>query len=212
MIDAIFESTGQALHVSFLIMSVEARQKNAFREVLMRIIESVELPSARLKAWYRELQGTRGSGSVNFQGLDPYEVRAQCAMVTQAVKDHLPAPEMHVIHARYIPTMVTDGSEDKKKIYFSEDRRLALEYLAAWVAPSFDRISPEAMAYMMAKIYSNHALTAGISFRWLAHQYGGDHRVYFRAYPKIKEKLEELEQLALTRLTAHFKKTELVEA
>lgn len=210
MIDAIFQTTGQALHVSFLIMSVEARQKNAFRDVLMRIIESVELPSARLKAWYKELQGSPGSGTINFEGLDSYEVRAQCAMVTQAVHDHLPAPEMHVIRARHIPTLVSDGSKDNKAIYFSDDRRLALEYLAAWVGPSFDRIKPEAMKYLIAKIYANHKLT-NISFRAVAHDFGGDHLMYFRAYPKIKEKLEELEQLALNRLTTHFRNTGLVE-
>lgn len=97
--EPIFTSVGQALSVSFLIMSVEARQKNAFRLVLMRIIESVEEPSARLRAWYWELQGEQGT--VNFDGLDPYEVRGQCAMVTRAVHDHLPAPERDAVWARY---------------------------------------------------------------------------------------------------------------
>lgn len=97
--EPIFTSVGQALSVSFLIMSVEARQKNAFRLVLMRIIESVEQPSARLRAWYRELQGEQGA--VNFDGLDPYEVRGQCAMVTRAVQDHLPAPERDAVWAKF---------------------------------------------------------------------------------------------------------------
>lgn len=97
--EPIFTSVGQALSVSFLIMSVEARQKNAFRLVLMRIIESVEQPSARLRAWYRDLQGEQGT--VNFDGLDPYEVRGQCAMVTRSVYDHLPAPERDAVWARY---------------------------------------------------------------------------------------------------------------
>jgi hypothetical protein len=209
MQEAIFLTTGQALHVSYLIMSVEARQKNAFREVLMRIIESVELPSARLKAWYKELQGTRGQGTVNFEGLDPYEVRAQCAMVTQTVKDHLPDPEMHVVHARFIPTTVTNGG-DKRIIHYSPDRAAAIKYLSARVLPHFPKIKGEAMDYLVAKIYANHKLTT-ISFRAIAHDFGGDHMIYARAFPKVKGMLYEIEQLAMSRLDDHFKKTYLVE-
>ncbi|MDB6119305.1 MAG: sigma-70, region 4 family protein, partial [Verrucomicrobiaceae bacterium] len=100
MNDAIFRSTGQALHVSFLIMSVEARQKNALRMALIQIIEAVEHLTTKQESWLKQLRGD-ASGTVNFGGLDAYEVRAQCAMVTTAVRDHLPGPERDVVWARY---------------------------------------------------------------------------------------------------------------
>jgi hypothetical protein len=225
--DAVFQTTGQALSVSYLVMSLPARQKNAFRQALLQIIEGVEFPSARLKAWYQQLMGDRSDSTVNFDGLDPDEIRVQCAMVTQVVKDHLPEPEMHAVHARFIPTMTTDIKDEtgkpvrdaagniKKRPYFSEERGAAIQYLAKREKgphkDNYPSIRIEAMEYIIAKIFVNHSLTE-ISFRRLAADYGGDHLVYYRAFHKIRGQLKGLEDMAMRRLTNHFQTTGLVES
>lgn len=107
---AIFENAGQAVHVAFLIMAQEAKQATPLRAALIRAMESIQL-SGRQRAWLDDLRGA-GGGSTNFSGLDDTEVRAQCAMVTQAVQDHLPLPEMWVLQAKYGQTDFEDVIDD----------------------------------------------------------------------------------------------------
>lgn len=112
---AIFENAGQAVHVAFLIMAQEATQDAPLRKALIRVMESIRLTSNQ-RNWLDELRGTP-SGSVNFGGLDGNEIRAQCAMVTLAVRTILPKPEMWVLQAKFGQTdfedVVSDSPGDK---------------------------------------------------------------------------------------------------
>jgi hypothetical protein len=96
---AIFENTQQAVHVAFLIMAQPATQDAPLRKALIRIMESINLVDGRQRHWLDQLRGTSG-GSVNFGGLSPGDIRAQCAMITQAVKK-LPDMERWVLQAKY---------------------------------------------------------------------------------------------------------------
>lgn len=107
---AIFESAGQAVHVAFLIMAQDAKQDAPLRAALIRAMESIRL-SGKQRAWLDELRGA-ASGNINFAGLDGNEVRAQCAMVTQAVKNRLPLPEMWVLQAKFGQTDFEDVVDD----------------------------------------------------------------------------------------------------
>lgn len=97
---AIFENAGQAVHVAFLVMAQEAMQDAPLRMALIRIMESVKLDNGNQRNWLDQLRGT-ASGAVNFSGLSGGEVRAQCAMITQAVKTNLPIFERWVIEAKF---------------------------------------------------------------------------------------------------------------
>lgn len=105
--EAVFENVGQAVHVSFLIMAQEAKQDAPLRAALIRAMESVQL-SGRQRCWLDQLRGA-SSGSINFGGLDGNEVRAQCAMVLQAVKHRLPKTEMWLLQAKYGQTDYEDS-------------------------------------------------------------------------------------------------------
>lgn len=96
--EAIFGSTGQAVHVAFMVMSQPAMQDAPMRKALIRVLESIRLGKQQ-RAWLDQLRG-QPSESVNFGGLSGDEVRAQCAMITQAVR-HLPNPEMWTLQAKY---------------------------------------------------------------------------------------------------------------
>jgi hypothetical protein len=99
--DAIFESVEQALHVSFMVISLPSRQKNTFRLALIQALEQVGDLTNRQQATLEYLRGTRTESTINFEGLNGDEVRAQCAMVVAAVRDRLSTDERNAIWLRY---------------------------------------------------------------------------------------------------------------
>ncbi|MEO7579927.1 MAG: hypothetical protein ABIT83_20145 [Massilia sp.] len=110
--EAIFENAGQAVHVAFLIMAQPATQDAPLRMALIRIMESIKLESKQQRHWLDQLRGG-GDGTVNFSGLSGGDIRAQCAMITQAVKTKLPNVEMWVLQAKYGQTDFEDVSSDQ---------------------------------------------------------------------------------------------------
>jgi len=108
--DAIFGSAGQAVHVAFVVMSQPAMQDAPLRKALIRVLESIRLDGNQ-RGWLEQLRG-ESSDSVNFGGLSSAEVRAQCVMITQAVK-HLPSPEMWVLQAKYGYVEFEDTAHDE---------------------------------------------------------------------------------------------------
>jgi hypothetical protein len=109
---AIFENVGQAVHVAFLIMAQEATQDAPLRMALIRIMESIKLDSGNQRNWLDQLRGERGAGTVNFEGLSPGDIRAQCALITQAVTTNLPPVEQWVLQAKYGQTDFEDVVDD----------------------------------------------------------------------------------------------------
>jgi hypothetical protein len=196
MTQAIFQTTGQALHVSFLIMSVPATQKSSLRQALIHLIEAVELPSARLKDWLQQLRGER-SGTVNFDGLDPYEVRAQCAMVTKAVEHRLPGPERDVIWMRY-------GHQVEKA------RGVAgiADYLAPQL-PFDDQIAIRALVYGHS---SPRMRLRGLSYPEIAAERNINARTLRRAAGSISSACRILEEMACMRLQPVFERDGVVDA
>lgn len=214
---AIFQSTSQALHVSFLVMSNEPRQKNVLRQALIRHIEELRNPSPGLLDWLSQLRG-ESSGTVNFGGLNMEEIRAQCAMVTQIVQDHLPAPEMHVIRARNIPSEAVEvGKDDERRpIYdyrFSGERQESFRFIADWLnkAGAYNSIGSTALLYLVSRSFAERREVRA-SFREISKECGANYLIYYRLYPKVKEAIASLEGLATARLTHHFERTGLVES
>ncbi|MGZ9027363.1 MAG: hypothetical protein ACXW2U_08835 [Telluria sp.] len=109
--EAIFDNVGQAVHVAFLVMAQEATQDAPLRKALIRIMESIKLDSSNQQHWLDQLRGERG-GTVNFAGLGPGDIRAQCALITQAVKTNLPEVERWVLQAKYGETEFEDVPAD----------------------------------------------------------------------------------------------------
>jgi len=88
----IFRSVTQALHFSFIMMTMPATSKSATQLVIERMLED---------AGFREDEDE--PGSIDFAGLSALEVRGQCALILSAVNSHLPKPEADAVKARYIP-------------------------------------------------------------------------------------------------------------
>lgn len=208
--EAVFATAGQAVHVAFVIMSQPAQQDAPFRKALIRAMESIQLTNNQ-RNWLDELRGT-ASGSVNFGGLDGNDIRAQCAMITQAVKLLLPPLEKWVLQAKFGNTDFECRQEDgqlpqlkepRRRWAFSAERIDAIKGLSDHFAPMFPKIKPLAIDCMLGRIFANHK-KLDISSRDLAESFGGNHTMYLRATIKMKQALQALEYQAIDRLEPHF--------
>lgn len=166
--EAVFASTRQAVHMAFVVMSQPMQQDALLRRALIRVMESTHLDGQR-REWLEQLRGAPSS-TVNFAGLTGDEVRAQCAMVTQAVAQ-LPSPEAWVIQARYGYVEfedVTDGEvaaqqlQDALDSARAEAERLRISLRAARVVLDSardqylayeGRVAPPAAAAMVKEQY-----------------------------------------------------------
>ncbi|OEZ68135.1 hypothetical protein JAB5_01280 [Janthinobacterium sp. HH103] len=198
--EAVFENVGQAVHVSFLIMAQEAKQDAPLRAALIKAMESVQL-NGRQRCWLEQLRGT-ASGTINFGGLDGNEVRAQCAMVLQAVKHRLPKTEMWVLQAKYGQTDFEDV-DGHRRFAFSVERIEAIKGLADWFRPMFPGLNPHAIDCMLGRLFANHK-QLDITVRDLAKSFGASHMTYQRASIKMHGHVRELEQMAYSRLAPSF--------
>ena len=205
--NAIFQSVGQALHVAFLIMSVDARQDAPMRTALLRMMEAVPNLTPAQADWYDDLRGA-SSGSIDFSGLSSIEVRAQCALITLSVRSKLPKPEMWALQARF-GHIESEGAKDKLRYAFPAERITAIQSLSDWLRPSFQSIKPLALDCIVAKIYASHKKTQ-ISYRALAKSFGENHMVYARALPKIKGHLSEIEKRGMERLAEYFAEQRII--
>lgn len=205
--EAVFENVGQAVHVSFLIMAQEAKQDAPLRAALIKAMESVQL-NGRQRCWLEQLRGT-ASGTIKFGGLDGNEVRAQCALVLQAVKHRLPKTEMWVLQAKYGQTDFED-IDGKRRFAFSAERISAIQGLADWFRPLFPGLNPRAVDCMLGRLFANHK-QLDITVRDLAKSFGASHMTYHRASKKMKEHLSEMEKIAFMRLTPSFAEQGVIE-
>ena len=152
---------------------------------------------------------------MNFAGLRGTEIRAQCAMITQAVRTKLPEIERWVLEAKYgqveyedinlgdaqLPP--TERPRLQRRYAFSAERIAAIKGLSDWLAPLLPAIKPLAIDFMLGRLYANHKRVE-ISSRDLAGQFGGNQMAYVRGDAKMKYHLRQLEEQALSRLEPLF--------
>ncbi|MCC2962194.1 hypothetical protein LK540_17340 [Massilia sp. IC2-278] len=198
---AIFADAGQAVHVAFVVMGQEAAHGAPFRAALLRVMEQVHLETDQQRHWLDQLRGER-AGTVNFAGMSTLDVRAQCALIAQAVRTKLPETEMWVLQAKYGQTDFEDV-DGERRFAFSAERIAAIHGLSKWMAPTLPRIKPLALDCMLGRMFANHK-KIDISARDLAAQFGGCHKKYIRASWKMRNHLRILEEKAIARLEPHF--------
>ncbi|KVG77209.1 hypothetical protein [Burkholderia ubonensis] len=206
--DFIFNSTRQALHVSFLILASEPRAKNVLRTALIRAMELEPELSSDQRQWLEQLMGSEANSIVNFSGLDMAEVRAQCAAVVSAVRTKLIEAERWAVLARFGQMGDVRDEEGVKRFFFLPERADAIRSLSRWLSPTFPGVSMLALDCLLARLYANHA-KATISFRDLARQFGASHMTYKRVYEKVEQRMREVEALAVNRLAPYFEETGL---
>jgi len=98
--EAVFQSVGHALHVSFLVCSMPAGQVSPTAVLVDKLVKENHVWDALPVA---------PSSMVNFHGLSPLEVRGQCAQVLSMVDHHLHVAERDAIRAMYGRQVVKAG-------------------------------------------------------------------------------------------------------
>lgn len=209
---AVFVDTRQALYIAHMVMTLPPRQKTPFRSALIRAMEATPHLTGQQEAWLNQLRGSPSESTVNFGGLTGDEVRGQCAMVISAVESKLPAPERAVVTARFTPAEyeeVGEAGERQRRYFYSAGRVSGIRCLSDWMAPSVPTVTGQALDLLVAKVFANHERLA-VSFRQIAASFGGNHMIYARAYPKVRDRLRELEEIAVGRLGKYFVQRGLV--
>ncbi|WP_429498935.1 hypothetical protein ACQUFY_08400 [Robbsia andropogonis] len=214
--NAIFESVEQALHVSFMVISLPSRQKNTFRLALIQALEQVADLTARQEATLEYLRGTRIESTINFEGLTGDEVRAQCAMVVAAVRDRLPADERNAVWIRYargIPARprsaglaadpgVPPSAEWKQAVW---DMANKMRKSIGTAVTDRDTI----MALITGHAFPQQRETL-FSYASIARDTGHAERTLKRAASKVRQQLRGLEFYAVQRLKPTFERDRLV--
>ncbi|WP_454710964.1 hypothetical protein [Cupriavidus nantongensis] len=203
--NAVFADTRQALYVAHMVMALPPRQKTPFRTALIRAMEATPKLTGMQEAWLEQLRGSPSDSTVDFGGLTSDEVRGQCAMVMSAVDSKLPPPERAVVRARFTPAEYEEigaGGQRHRRYFYGPGRVEGIRYLADWLAHGSPITGP-ALDMLVAKAFANHERLA-VSFRDMAQSFGGNHMTYARAFPKIRERLRELEAVAVSRLEEYF--------
>ncbi|VWD02032.1 hypothetical protein BLA17378_05305 [Burkholderia aenigmatica] len=204
---AIFENTQQALHVSFLVTSLPSRQKQQLRLALIRILESVGRLSDRQAAFLDYLYGS-SSGTINFDGLNGDEIRAQCAMVVGAVRDHLLKPERNAVWLRYACGMPARPASANRAadpgIPPSSEWKRALVEMRTYLRPSLSLTSGVAIMALIAAHSQPRQRQDGLSYQAIAEETHITVRTLERNAQTIRKRLAELEHQAVKRLTPLF--------
>lgn len=89
--EPVFKTVGQALYLGY-VMEVTPPSTPSPTETLIRDL---------MKQRYGEAPIPQSERSLNMGGMTPLELRAQCALIRQAVADHLAGQERDTIHARF---------------------------------------------------------------------------------------------------------------
>lgn len=193
---AIFRSTQQALHVSYLIASEPAREKAAFRLTLIKIIESIGALTREQAKTHDYLIGTK-TGTVNFDGLNPLEIRAQAAMVIACVNDQLGAPERSAIVVHY-------GR--------GREKGAAVESVSRLLAPKLNIENRLAVMYLIGEqSLAKNERDPQVTFKFISEKTGVPIRTLERAAHTIRRQLRTLENTAYDTLTPVFERDGLVE-
>jgi hypothetical protein len=195
--EAIFESTQQALHVSYLVMSEPVRDKNGLRLTLIRIIESIGTLNRRQAAFLDYLYGEKG-GSVNFEGLSPLEVRGQCAMITACVLHQLQPAERYAIWVRF-----GRGVERKQGVI----------WMAKKLRAALNLSNLNAIRYLVAEqSLPKEQRDPEKTFKYISEKTDVPVRTLERAAMMIRKQLRTYENAAYDTLTPMFERDGVVSA
>ncbi|CAJ0698761.1 hypothetical protein [Ralstonia holmesii] len=186
---AMFNDTTQALHVSYLVLSLPPRQKAPFRNMLIQLLEAIEFPTAAQERWLAELRGVAGPFDPDRLTMD--EFRAQCAMVTDAARTRLPAPEYAAILARF-----GHGPEKLQ----------GCKRLAVFARRSSGLTALTLLLEMTIRHYLSKEERAreDLTFRALGERHHVSKDKVFRAAKWMEQNFRSLENLALARLEPKF--------
>lgn len=183
--EAVFTSTQQALHVSFLLEVMPATAKSQMQVVLEQLLEQHGIA--------QELEPHERT--IDFRGLTALEVRGQCAMVVSAANNRLTVPERAAVWTR-----------------FGMRRRQAdgIRELGQYIAPILVTQHDVARLAMIWNLYGRVGRRDDFSLNKIAAEFSLARVTLQRDQRAIGTYAKALEARALERLQPYFEQTGLV--
>lgn len=191
----IFQTTSQALHFSFLMEALEASSESIMAKVLRAHLMKMGL-------WVTE------PSTVNFEGLNALEIRGQCAMVRNIVRDYLPGPESWQVISKYSLTRTYPKPDGDVGFYFTDDRATAIKKLARWLEPDL-KIHIGSILLLVTRQVCEVS-TQKPTLAEIAKLHDISEMTASRYAKKIAVRLSELEALAIDRLEPIFERDGLI--
>lgn len=183
----IFQSVEQALHVSFMMEILPVRERSQMEQIIAQLMRECGVREERESyAW-----------TVNFSGLTPLEVRAQCAMIRGVVKDHLPHHQACAVWARW-------GHQATK----AEGVRGVVEYCGALLSVSH----PDARLAMGWAIYGTEAQRREITAAEIVRGWSLSPRTVRHDIDALRISGRALQSAAVSSLDAIFSRGRVCEA
>lgn len=176
----IFRSVNQALHVSYLMAVLPPTTKSPTQSVIDDLMDQAGV-----------LREVTKDGTINFAGLSPLEVRAQCAMIIGAVQDHCIKQERMAIEA-----------------WFAHDARKAdgVRFLCNWCAPLWTVESPQARMLITwrVNVTDDSAAAKHCSIRDITGEHGIPKSTVHDQMGKIIKAARGLRRSGMSRLEGLF--------
>lgn len=184
---AVFQSTTQALHVSYIIHHLPASSKSPTQMVIERLVK---------ENYVMEGLPEPKESTVNFSGLNPLEVRGQCAQVI-AMVDHLPHPvEAAAVKAIYgYQSIKADG----------------IRALAEYCEPQLGAIRGVAALALAWHTFGTKKQREDITIGDIAKEFGLTPKAVSDAKLKISKQGRALHDRAVSNLDQRFKLGGLVD-
>lgn len=187
---AVFQDAGHALHVSYLVHSLPARTVSPTAIVIDQLVK-------RNHVW--DGVPAPKSSRVDFSGLSPLEVRAQCAQVISMV-NHLPhEAERYACHAIYgHQTIKADG----------------VRGMARYVGPVLSVSSNDFSLYCAWHVFATQRQRDGLSQGDIARHFGVTVAAVREACATIRKYTSNMHGRAIDSLTVRFlaKDSDLIES
>lgn len=189
---AIFMSVPRALHMAYLMQAYDAAPESHLARIVRQCVEECDV-------WE-----PRKMKTVDFSGLSPLEIHAECAGIRGQVQRLLPELEHAVIRSRYGLTDYEDV-DNHRRFFFDKDRADAFKHLAEkWAAPQFPGVDVRVLDMIVARVFASRHTTP-ITLRQLADAFGKSHTYYRKIANKVEENLIVIENRALDSLADTFK-------
>jgi hypothetical protein len=198
--EGMFKSAEQAIHIAYLVMSVEPRQPNALAQMLRHVLEDMPDRTKKQDAMLEYLGGARSSDYIDpSERLTMDEYRGQCAAITDRIRNTLPGPECFAVWSRW-GVLTGDAGE----------KSMGVKGLSAYCAPML-RI--ENVTVIQALVYgrtNERWRRSGLSYEDISKEFSISVKTLRLAATTIKATAESLENRAVQRLSPEWERDGLL--
>jgi hypothetical protein len=188
---SLFMSVPRALHFAYLIQAYEAAPQSIMARIMREHVEECDV-------WEpRKLK------TIDFSGLSPLEIRAECAGIRRAVGALLQPLECAAVRARYGLTDYEDV-DGVRRFFFDRDRSDAMKQLGTWAHETmYPQLHAAAVDVLVARHFASRRTTP-ITLRGVAEAFGKSHTYYGKIANELGKTLDSYEMRALDALMPYF--------